>query len=151
MKRLFHVGVLVLFLTGGWGTVLAGAPCPRAQGHACCAAKGAPHADAPERAHGHLTMNGMARMSHCETAVNSLSQSPESCAHCMSHSGTPGTSAVPAYVPAPASRDLSAPALASLKTLPETAPSFAPTVFSRQHAPPQTSTPRHLLISVFLI
>lgn len=151
MKRLFHVGVLVLFLTGGWGTVLAGASCPRAQGHACCVAKAAPHDNAPTHAHGRVTMDGMADTSHCEAAEDSLKQSPESCAHCMSHSSAPGTSAVIAYVPAHSSRDLSASAPASLKTLSASASSFAPPVFSRQHAPPRTSTSRHILVSVFLI
>ena len=151
MKRLFHVGVLVLFLTGGWGAASAAASCPRAQGHACCAAKYAARGDAPTREHAGMTMDGMADTSHCEAAAVSFGQSPGACAHCMSHSGIPGTAAVRAHAPAQSSRDLSAPAPSSLKALSAHSPSFAPPVFSRQHAPPRTSTSRHVLVGVFLI
>jgi hypothetical protein len=154
MKRLFHIGVLALLLTGNWGSVLAAASCPRAQGHACCHAKSPAHEHEAAPAHDGMTMGGSDGMSAATADVvgaDTFEQPSESCAHCMGHSGAPVMAVVLATAPRQTTRDLSATAPEAQEPFARLVSSFASTVISRQHAPPGSAAPRHVLISVFLI
>jgi hypothetical protein len=85
------------------------------------------------------------------TLDNALQQPVEPCPHCLSHSGLPN-----AAVSSMSVTDESRKAVDSVPLAASTV--FAPvpiTVTSnglpREHAPPATSAPRHILNSVFLI
>jgi hypothetical protein len=160
MKRLFHIGVIALLMLGNWGTALAAFSCARAQGHACCMRKSAAHEATAAPAHDAMMMDGMmddmAVSSDVvavspEVDVAALDQAQGICAHCMAHSGAQGAAAAVPHVPARSSRELSATAPRTLKTLAALASSFAPRLFSRERAAPLSSTSRHVLISLFLI
>ena len=154
MKRLYHIGVITLLLAVNWGAVLAAAPCPRAQGHACCHAKSLAHGHGMSPAHDGMAvggMEGMAALSDDGGNGEALDQPLESCAHCMSHSGFPVTAVVASGAQGQSGRELSAAPPPTLKTSAAHPSSFAPPVVSRQHAPPGASHSRHLLIGVFLI
>jgi hypothetical protein len=157
MKRLFHMCVIWLLLTGSWGALTAAAFCPRAQGHACCHAKSSAREHSHEAASAHDGMM-MADMEDTSAAsafvgdVGAVEQPPDSCPHCMGHSGLPYTEVVLANAPGPSARDMSAATPEAQESFIPLASSFAPKVISRQHAPPGTSAQhRHVLISVFLI
>lgn len=82
---------------------------------------------------------------------NKLELPIDGCIHCMSHSGVPNapissvsvadqSNKACGSVPLPVSRFLFRPSMA-----------LAQIALPREHAPPGTSTPRHILINVFLI
>jgi hypothetical protein len=156
MKRLFHICVILLLLTGGWGAVLTAAFCPRAQGHACCPAKSSvqEHEHGTAAAHDGMMMADTGdsyAVSASEGDGRAVVEPSHSCPHCMGHSGVPVTEVFLANAPGQSARDMSTAAPEAQETFAPPASSFTPTVISRQHAPPKASSRRHVLISVFMI
>ena len=155
MRRLPIFVLSCLLFTGGWSPVLASAFCPRAQGHDCCVtmAVGEEHKQATH--HQGMEMGGTEMPSHAHDAHDgtaaAIDQKVRDCAHCAAHSGGPTAPAVTFSVPDSSGRDAaSAP--------PQVHRFFFPAslttnllVSSRPHGPPGFTTPRHVLISVFLI
>jgi hypothetical protein len=97
------------------------------------------------------SMDGMAVSPDVDVEGAALDQAQGSCAHCMGHSGIKGEAVLVTCASAQSSRELSASAPATSKMPTALASPFASRPHSRQHAPPRTSTSRHVLISVFLI
>ena len=158
MRRLtscIGIGLLTL-LVNGWGLVLAAALCPHAGVHqraATVEVSGNCHAQKSksESRHAHHHSSQGAKKVVVESGQSSevaLDKRAGSCAHCVSQSNLPATLAEARElnvkkVDAPVTQR-SEPIFASLINF---APSFIPT----QHAPPNASQRRHLLIGVFLI
>jgi hypothetical protein len=84
------------------------------------------------------------------TLDNAVQQPVESCPHCLSHSGLPNAPVSSMNVPDESRKTVdSAPLPASsLTPAPITVSSNG---LPREHAPPGTSAPRHILNNVFLI
>lgn len=176
MKRFFPTTIALLLVMGSLGHVLAASLCPRSLGRECCFAKTSKpkhdssccHPNMPMHlmSMGSMTMDDMVMEDTAtvevlnpfappvvdeEVLANAFEQPVESCAHCLAHSGVPNTPA--SFV---ATQDESGKAVDSV---PSQVPSFlAPTLNTisqhgspREHAPPGTNAPRHVLISVFLI
>jgi hypothetical protein len=140
---------LLALLLSGWGNVLAAALCSKMQVASCCLIK-TTHDSAPS--HEAMAMDSMAMMPAADGEANSMSQPAASCAHCLSSPDLPFKSVVTVNSVRESERNLSAPVAAPvLRSLAAFSSSFAPPVSSRQHAPPGSSTSRHVLINVFLI
>ena len=144
--------VLALFVSSGGG-VIAATLCPhKALDHSCC------HAMAGHNSASHEAMNGMQAMGDTQSepvaeskfTVNALSQPVEACAHCINHSQL-STSPATLREANQAKRGVEAPAPLAVTTLASLETSFAPTLSSREHAPPGASPARHVLNSVFRI
>ena len=176
MKRFFPTTVALLLVMGSLGHVLAASLCPRSLGRECCFAKtskpkhdsSCSHPDMPMRlmSMDSMSMDDMVMEDTAplevpnpfappvvveEVLANAFEQPAELCAHCLAHSGIPNTPA--SFV---ATQDESGKAVDSV---PSPVSNFlAPSLNAisqhgspREHAPPGTSAPRHVLISVFLI
>jgi hypothetical protein len=147
MKRLLLISVICLLFVGGWGHVLAAAVCPNTQDMPGCHMQ---TADTSAPGHEGMEMGGMRHGTQAEEArAGSLGSPLVSC--CASRPEVP-----PAPVAASrgAERSKQDPVTAprsAPKAIAPPAPSFAPAVTSRQHAPPGDPAPRHVLIQVFLI
>lgn len=83
--------------------------------------------------------------------ANQLDLPVEDCTHCMSHSGVPNAPVSSVTVPDQSSKDPGSIPLPISKFLLRPAMTLAQIGIPREHAPPGSSAPRHLLISVFLI
>jgi hypothetical protein len=147
MKRLLPICIISLLFVSGWGHVLAAAFCPNMGD-----VRGCPmHAGQDSaRVHEGMEMGDMQTPSgSTEGRVGSVERPLASC--CASRPEAPPA---PVVASRGAERSKHDPG-AVLKPVPNAiappAPSFAPTVTSRQHAPPGAQTPRHVLVSVFLI
>ncbi len=178
-RSLFAAFLLLAFIAGAWGNVLAAAFCPgMASVRACCLQ----HKSHPQSSETHdmhdMEMGEMADMQMSEmkmdmsaesteeastqkqieplagveqdTEAPAIEQPIETCSHCLSHSQLPlGSVTLRETEAAQRSADLiAAPQVieqASLTALPSLI------VDQREHAPPGSSSPRHILINVFRI
>lgn len=156
MRRITSfIGIILLaLLASGWSNVLATALCPNMQVASCCLMK-MKHKSASS--HEAMAMDGMEMdsaemMTAVDVEANSISQSTPACALCLNRSELPIKSVVMVNLVRDSRRDLSAaPDAAVPGSLAPFSSLFALPVTSRQHAPPVTSTSRHVLINVFLI
>ena len=110
----------------------------------------------PDRGTDSSTMKGMFAMSYLpvadnESLANRIGQPMEPCPHCLSHSGILNAPISSLSLPDQSSKDLGlVPLLVSRLLVPATA-TLAQIGSPREHAPPGSSAPRHILINVFLI
>jgi hypothetical protein len=151
MKRLLLICVISLLFVSGWGHVLAAAFCPNMQDMPGCAMQKARTTTSSQH-EGHEGMEmGDMKMKPIATEgkAGALERPLISC--CASRPEIPPAPAVASRGAEQSKQDLGAILKPALKAIAPLAPSFAPPVLSRQHAPPGASTPRHVLISVFLI
>jgi hypothetical protein len=157
MRRFLLTASVLLLFVSGWSQVLAASLCSHTSGaHGCCITKEAGRGQAAS--HQGMAMDGMESMEmpseEAAPAGNarggSFGQPVEDCAHCIGHSQS---QTVPlARIASDQSRrgnERLAPQVEVV--LAPLASAFAPTVTSRQHAPPGAVTSRHVLISVFRI
>ena len=164
--------LLLAFLAGAWGNVLAASFCPRVGlTHACCLKHHSKTTASPENhAIHHMNMGQMADMpmemaaepteetspqqqpeplAELDSTARTAARDPicETCSHCLNHSELPlGTATL--RETESAKRNTDAPRLrpqAPLATLPGLI--FDP----RGHAPPGAQSPGYLLINVFRI
>ena len=84
-------------------------------------------------------------------AANKFDQPFESCAHCVDHSGIANTPVSFVSVSGQSGKDVGAVLLPVSGFLVRSPLILAQVGIPREHAPPGTSAPRHILISVFLI
>jgi hypothetical protein len=90
--------------------------------------------------------------SFTELAVaNRLDQPVESCAHCLGHSGIANAPVSFVSGSNESGKEIESVLLPVSKFLNRPALALAQIGLSREHAPPGTRAPRHILISVFLI
>lgn len=176
MKRFFPTSLALLLVIGSLGHVFAATFCPRSLGRECCFANTSNHTHDPSSSHQDMAahcmpMDGMSMddMAIDDTAAvedsnpftppvvdeevlaGSFDRPVEACWHCMSHSGMSNTPASFVTV-----RDESRKAVDSAPLPVSSLLAFSMTTVKqngspREHAPPGTSAPRHILISVFLI
>jgi hypothetical protein len=147
MKRLLPICAISLLCVSGWGHVLVAAVCPNGRDM-----QGCPMHAGGDSARGHEGM-GMGDMQmpagDAEGRVGSLERPLASC--CARQPEAPPAPVAASRGAEQSKQDLGALLKPVPKTITPPAPSFAPTVTSRQHAPPGAQTPRHVLVSVFLI
>jgi hypothetical protein len=170
-KRAFYTScLLVAFVAGECGNVLAAAFCPRAGSARACCLKQHPHLSQSRESHGvhqmamgQMQMEMPAEAEEITTRQQSepvaevddnavaigLGQPLEPCSHCLNHSQLPLDSGTLRETEVAQWRaGTIASALAPQTTL-VTLPGL---IFDpRDHAPPGILSPRHLLISVFRI
>jgi hypothetical protein len=180
-RQPFLIALALLLGLSSLGHVFAAAFCPRMQSSECCLAKTVTHTHNSSctredkamdgmptdhmAAHDMSTMDGMA-MGEMVTEMPSqsspnnayagpfddaLEQPVELCPHCLNHSGLPNAPVSSVNV-ADESRktvdSLPLPVSSLLAPVPITVASNG---LPREHAPPGTSAPRHILNNVFLI
>lgn len=158
MRRLPIFGLLFLLFASGWSPVLAAAFCPRAQGHDCCVTTAASEEHQQAAHHHAMEMGGtempgpaLAHDAHDGTTA-AIDRKVKDCAHCVAHSGGPAAPAVTFSVPDSSSgRDAACAPSQVHKFFVPASPATNLLVSSRPHGPPGITTPRHVLISVFLI
>lgn len=75
----------------------------------------------------------------------------DACTHCMSHSGMQYALASSVKAPDQSNKDLGSPRLPASRCLVGPAMTLAQIGLPREHAPPGSSAPLHILINVFLI
>jgi hypothetical protein len=148
MKRLLLICVISLLFVSGWGNVLAAAFCPHMQDMPGCTMQAGKNSAS---SHEGMEMGDMQMTPTIaeSSEVNAMEQPLASC--CTSRPEVP-PSPVIASRGAEQSKPDPGAILQQARQIP--APqttSFAPPISSRQHAPPGASTPRHVLINVFLI
>jgi len=83
--------------------------------------------------------------------ANKLDQPFESCAHCVSHSGVASAPVSFVSVSVQSGKDVGPVLLPVSRFLVRPPLTLAQVGIPKEHAPPGTSAPRHILISVFLI
>ena len=148
MKRLLLICVISLLFVSGWGHVLAAAFCPNMQDMPGCAmqrGETSTHEGHEGMEMGDMQMPPVAT----ESKAHTLERPLVSC--CASRPEIPPAPAVASRGAQQSKQDLGALLKPALKAIEAPAPSFFQPITSRQHAPPGASTPRHVLISVFLI
>jgi hypothetical protein len=151
MKRLLLICVISLLFVSGWSHVLASAFCPDMQDMPGCHMQTA-STSSTSLHEGHEGMEmGDTQMppTTTESKAHTLKRPLVSC--CASRPQIPPAPIVARRGAEQSKQDLGALLKPALKALTQQTSSFAPSVTSRQHAPPGDSTPRHVLISVFLI
>jgi len=84
-------------------------------------------------------------------SANRIEDPVDGCTHCMSHSGLQNAPVSTVRLPDQSNRDMSSMLLSVPRFLTRPAMTLAQIVLPREHAPPGSSAPRHILISVFLI
>jgi hypothetical protein len=174
-KRVIFTSFLLLaFMTGAWGNVLAAAFCPHIGSlRACCLKHKSPPSPSAETHEMHdmdMDMGEMQMAMSAESTEDSATQKPveplaeleqdsqatvvdqpiETCSHCLSHSQLPlGSTTLRETESAKRGADLTAApqviGQVSLTALPSLI------VDQREHSPPGSSSPRHILINVFRI
>lgn len=150
MKRLLLICVISLLFVSGWGHVLAAAFCPNMEDMPGCAMQSAVASASPHEGHEGMEMGDMQnRPGATEDKAGSLERPLASC--CASRPEVPPAPVVASRRAEQPKQDLGAILKPALKAIAPQTAAFAPPVTSRQHAPPVDSTPRHVLISVFLI
>jgi hypothetical protein len=151
MKRLFLICVISLLFVSGWGHVLAAAFCPNMQDMpGCPMQKARTTSTSPHEGHEGMEMGDMPMPpSATEDTAVVLERPLVSC--CASRPEVPPAPTVVSRGAEQSKQEIGAILKPALKAIEPPAPSFAPPVTSRQHSPPGDSTPRHVLISVFLI
>ena len=85
------------------------------------------------------------------TLDNALQQPVEPCPHCFSHSGLPNAPVSSMNVPDESRKVVDSVPLPASSLLAPSPITVAANGLPREHAPPGTSAPRHILNSVFLI
>ena len=176
MKRFFPTSLALLLVMGSLGHVFAAAFCPRSLGRECCFANTSNHTHVSSSSHQdtaahcmHMDGMPMDNMAIDDTATveeskpftspvvdeevfaGSFDRPVEACWHCMSHSGILNTPASFITVPDESRK--------AVDSAPQPVSSFLASSLTavkqngspREHAPPGTGAPRHILISVFLI
>jgi hypothetical protein len=161
-----HTGIFLLtVLIGGWGNVVAAALCPHAgmsqpqamaEDHSCCRAKiqsAGTHHSAQHHQAGHGAKTKPIVASHLhdhDAAAAALGPVAGECGHCVGQSESPAA--------ASSVRELTLPKRAAVRVAEHTATPPAPIValsishfFPSQHAPPERTRRKHLLLSIFLI
>ncbi len=86
-----------------------------------------------------------------EAVANKFDQPVESCAHCLGHSGIVNAPVSFVSVSDQSGKEIGSVLLAVPRFLIRPAIALAQIGLPREHAPPGSSAPRHILISVFLI
>ncbi len=85
------------------------------------------------------------------TSDNALQQPVEPCPHCLSHSGLPNAPVSSVNVPDESRKAVDSVSLPASSLLGPSPITVSANGLPREHAPPGTSAPRHILNSVFLI
>ena len=168
---IFTFFLMLAFVAGAWGNVLAAAFCPHLGSTRACCLKQATHSspslnEMHDRDMSDMQMDMQADMPAESTEeasprqvvltevepdrdVSALELPAETCAHCLNHSQLPlGSFALRETESAKRCADLTAPRgkqQVSLATLPNLI------LEPREHAPPGEPSPRHILINVFRI
>jgi hypothetical protein len=158
MRRLPIIVLTCLLFASGWSPVLAAAFCPRRGGHECCASESAEARHDQHAHHQGMEMGGAdaaqpapADEGHAGTSAAALDHQVKDCAHCAAHSGVPHAPAVTFGATGSEGRDAATAPPQVRVYLFRASPSPNLLVSSRPHAPPVSASPRHLLLSVFLI
>jgi hypothetical protein len=86
-----------------------------------------------------------------EAVANTFDHPVESCAHCLGHSGIVNAPISSVSVPDQSNKDLGSVPLPISRFLAQPAMTLAQIGLPREHAPPGSNAPRHILINVFLI
>jgi hypothetical protein len=84
-------------------------------------------------------------------ATDKIESPTKSCTHCMSHSGVPNAPITSVSMADQSNKDSVAVPLMVSRFLVRPAMTLARIGLPREHAPPGTTAPRYILISVFLI
>jgi hypothetical protein len=171
-RQPFLIALALLLGMSSMGHVFAAAFCPRMQGHECCLAKTtrATHNSScthENMAMDHLTMHDMSIMdgmvtdntsapsspgnAYTVTLDDALEQPAEPCPHCLSHSGLPNAPVWLVNVRDESRRSADSVPLPASSFLAPSVVTVASNGLPREHAPPGTSAPRHILNNVFLI
>jgi hypothetical protein len=153
MKRLLLISIISLLFVSGWSHVLAAALCPQMQVKASCPMQMDDHSPSSREA---MQMGEMGDMQMSETTVsdgqvNAVNPPLGSCPHCFSKSEYPTSTVIAVKGVERSGRELGIILQQTTKAFAPLTSSFAPPISSRQHAPPEATTARHVLISVFLI
>jgi len=86
-----------------------------------------------------------------QVVASKFNQPVEPCAHCMGHSGVANAPVSFVTVPGQSGKDVGSVLLPVSRFLVRPNVTLVQIGLPREHAPPGTSAPRHILISVFLI
>jgi hypothetical protein len=158
MPRLLIIALLCLLFASGCSPILAATFCTRGQGHDCCARTAAAEGHEQTAHHHAMAMDGTEspRPSHADdgqagTSAAALEHPIKDCAHCATHSRLPHAPAVTFGATRSEGSDAASPPPQVRSYLFRAAPSPNLLVSSRPHAPPTGTSPRHLLLSLFLL
>lgn len=176
MKRFFPTSLALLLVIGSLGHVFAAAFCPRSLGGECCFENISKHAHGSSSSDQDMSehcmpMDGMSMddMAIDDTAAveesnpftppvveeevlaGSFDRPVEACWHCMSHSGILNAPASAVTVQDESRKTVDSVPLPVSSFLMPSLTTVTMNGSPREHAPPGTSAPRHILISVFLI
>jgi hypothetical protein len=174
MKRFFPTSLALLLVMGSLGHVFAAALCPGSFGRECCFAKTSNHTHDSSSCHQDMAMHLMPmdgmptdNMAMDDTATvdtskrlappvvnkeavaNRFEQPVEPCPHCLAHSGS--VNAPVSFVSVQSGREIGSVLLPVSRFHIRPAIAVAQIGLPREHPPPDSSAPRHILISVFLI
>lgn len=176
MKRFFPTSLASLLVIGSLGHVFAVAFCPRSLGRECCFANISNHTHGSSSSHQDMAAHGMPMdgMSMDDMAIDdtaaveesnlltppavdeevlagSFDRPVEACWHCMSHSGILNAPASVVTVQDESRNTVDSVPLPVSSFLASSLTAVKQNGSPREHSPPGTSAPRHILISVFLI
>lgn len=176
MKRFFPTSLALLLVMGSLGHVVAAALCPRSLGRECCLAKTSNHThdslSSRQDASVHcMPMDGMSMDDMAqpvtaavevsnrftppvvdeEVSAGTLEQPVGSCPHCMLHSGLSNAPASFVTTPDESRKTVDSVPMPVSSFLTPSLTTVKQNRSSREHAPPGSSAPRHILNSVFLI
>jgi hypothetical protein len=152
MKRLLLICVISLLFVSGWSHVLAAAFCPKTQAMSSCPMQ---VGDKHHQSHEAMERGEMGDMetssTDTESEVNAFEQPMGSCPHCFKQPEQQPSPVVASKGGEQSKRDTGILLQQAVRVITPQTTAFAPPVLSRQHAPPQASALRHVLLSVFLI
>jgi len=149
MKRLLLISVISLLFVSGWSRVIAAAFCTDMQDMPGCHMQQAKASTSRHEGHEGMEMGGrQVRSPVVATEANSLEGPMASC--CASTPALPPASLEMRGAEQP-KKQSGAVLQNAHKALGLPTAISNPPVLSRQHAPPEGSTPRHVLNSVFLV
>jgi hypothetical protein len=176
MKRFFPTSLALLLVIGSLGHVVAATVCPRSLGRECCFARTSNHthdsSSSRQDTSVHcMRMDGMSmddmtrpdttavEVSNLftpplvdeEASASTLEQPVGSCPHCMIHSGLSNAPASFVTSPDESRKTVDSVPLPVSSFLAPSLPTVKQNGSPREHAPPGSSAPRHILINVFLI
>jgi hypothetical protein len=150
MKRLLLICVIFLLSVSGWGHVLAVAFCHDMQDMAGCSMRVGMTSTPSHSSHEGMEMGDMQMPpAIAESEVKAIAQPMASC--CTSRPDVPPAPVIASRGAEQSKQDTGAILQQARQINAPQTISFAPPISSRQHAPPGASTPRHVLIGVFLI
>ena len=84
-------------------------------------------------------------------SANRIEEPVDACTHCMSHSGTQNAPISSVSAPDQSNKDLGSIPLPVSRFLARPVTTLARIGLPREHAPPESNAPRHILFNVFLI